>query len=77
MMNLLFVNDAVDVILSVIDDSTNSEYLRVEPTDKYKVSEVLTLLKSFKENYTKSGIQPNLNNKFEKNLFEVFKAYKL
>ena len=77
MMNLLFVSDAVDVVLSVIDDSINSEYLRVEPTDNYKVSEVLTLLKYFKENYIKSGTQPILKNKFEKNLFNVFKTYKL
>ena len=47
----------------------------VNHTATIKVSELLNLLKSYKENYFAKGIIPNLNNPFERNLFNTFVCY--
>lgn len=44
-------------------------------TSKIKVSKVLSLLEGYKENYFQKGIIPNLDNEFEKNLFNTFLCY--
>ena len=44
-------------------------------TSKIRVSNVLHLLESYKENYFKKGIIPNLDYEFEKNLFNTFLCY--
>ena len=44
-------------------------------TSQIRVSKVLSLLEGFKENYFKNGIIPNLDNEFEKNLFNTFLCY--
>jgi len=52
----------------------NVRYL-VPHTSQIKVSKVLGLLESYKEYYFKKGIIPNLDNEFEKNLFNTFLCY--
>jgi UDP-2-acetamido-2,6-beta-L-arabino-hexul-4-ose reductase len=47
----------------------------VPHTSEIKVSKVLTLLESYKSNYFEKGIIPNLDNEFEKNLFNTFLCY--
>jgi len=47
----------------------------INHTAKIKVSELLNLLKSYKENYFAKGIIPNLDNPFERNLFNTFVCY--
>jgi len=44
-------------------------------TTEIKVSKVLCLLESYKSNYFEKGIIPNLDNEFEKNLFNTFLCY--
>lgn len=44
-------------------------------TKEIKVSKVLSLLESYKSNYFEKGIIPNLDNEFEKNLFNTFLCY--
>lgn len=39
------------------------------------MSRVLALLESYKSNYFEKGIIPNLDNEFEKNLFNTFLCY--
>ena len=55
--------------LAIIDE------VRVKHTSERKVSETLRLLEGFKENYFEKGIIPNLDNEFEKNLFNTFLCY--
>ena len=55
--------------LAIIDE------VPVEYTSKIKVSEALKLLESYNENYFEKGIIPNLNNTFEKNLYNTFLCY--
>ncbi len=47
----------------------------VPHTKTVKVSQVLKLLEGYKENYFEKGIIPNLDNEFEKNLFNTFLCY--
>ncbi len=49
--------------------------IKVPHTSKIKVSKVLSLLEKYKENYFKKGIIPNLDNEFERNLFNTFLCY--
>ena len=49
--------------------------LLIPHTSEIKVSKVLTLLESYKLNYFEKGILPNLDNEFEKNLFNTFLCY--
>ena len=55
--------------LAIIDE------VPVEYTSKIKISEVLKLLEGYKENYFEKGIIPNLDNTFEKNLYNTFLCY--
>lgn len=55
--------------LAIIDE------VPVEYTSKIKVSEALKLLEGYKENYFKNGIFPDLNDTFERNLFNTFVCY--
>lgn len=74
-MNLLFVEDAIKVVLEVINNSTNSGYLYVEATDNYNVTEVLGLLIDFNTEFMINKKIPIFNNKFEENLFATFISY--
>ncbi len=49
--------------------------IKVPHSSKIKVSKVLSLLEKYKENYFKKGIIPNLDNEFERNLFNTFLCY--
>lgn len=47
----------------------------VDHTTEIKVSKVLSLLEYYKADYFEKGIIPDLNNTFEKNLFNTFLCY--
>lgn len=74
-VKLIYVGDLVQVILSEIKSFSGQSLLTVAHTDVMKVSEILTLLESYKVNYLDAGIIPELNNKFELNLFNTFRCF--
>ncbi len=47
----------------------------INHTSQIKVSKVLNILENYKETYFNKGIIPNLDNEFEKNLFNTFLCY--
>jgi UDP-2-acetamido-2,6-beta-L-arabino-hexul-4-ose reductase len=49
--------------------------LKVPHTSEKKVSEILFLLNGYRENYLEKGILPNLDDRFELNLFNTFVTY--
>ena len=62
----------------ISENSSNQRHLcsiSISHTVEIKVSEVLRLLESYKSNYFEKGIIPNLDNEFEKNLFNTFLCY--
>ena len=81
-VKLIYVGELVNEIYEhiVAMASENSELfiideVRVEHTSERKVSETLKLLEGYKENYFEKGIIPNLDDTFEKNLFNTFLCY--
>ena len=62
----------------ISEDSSDPRFIteyKLPHTSEVKVSSVLALLEGYKNNYFDKGIIPNLNNVFEKNLFNTFLCY--
>lgn len=80
-LKLIYVSELVkhfiDRILLFAESKagSNTETFHVPHTITIKVSEILGKLNSFKENYFEKGIFPNLNNPFDRNLFNTFVCY--
>ena len=71
-LKLIYIGDLVKVIWYLIKNSVSDGEYRVSPTDEAKVTEILTLLQSIKDQYLESGIVPDLSDPFERNLFNTF-----
>jgi UDP-2-acetamido-2,6-beta-L-arabino-hexul-4-ose reductase len=56
-------------------EEENIETCLIDHTSEQRVSEILALLNSYKENYFGKGVFPDLNDPFEKNLFNTFVCY--
>lgn len=83
-VKLIYVSELVAEIWKKIKDKNRKtkgkdnkliESFKVPFTSEVKVSKILNILESFKADYFKNGILPNLNNTFERNLFNAFLCY--
>ena len=78
-MKLIYVGELVDYILKEIQrentNSINYETILVPHSAEIKVSELLKKIISYKEDYLICGIIPDLDNPFERNLFNTFLCY--
>lgn len=81
-VGLIYINDLVKVFIDVVFQEKlgvslgeNSYEVAIEPNHFVKVSEILGLLKKFKSDYMENGIFPNLEDYFEKSLFNTFRCY--
>lgn len=74
-LRIIYINDLVDIIHQVISNKTSSGLYRVQHNTEIKVTEILSLLRKFKELYIENGIIPDLDKKFEKDLFNTFVTY--
>jgi UDP-2-acetamido-2,6-beta-L-arabino-hexul-4-ose reductase len=81
-VKLIYIEELVNKFYNKIKDKSKKikkedtiESYKIPFTSKHKVSEILTLLKSYKENYFEQGIFPDLNDTFERNLFNTFVCY--
>ncbi len=81
-VGLIYINELVRVFIdsakNTIDAtklSENSFEVRIEATSKNKVSKILALLNRYKKDYMGNGIFPNLEDAFEKALFNTFRCY--
>jgi UDP-2-acetamido-2,6-beta-L-arabino-hexul-4-ose reductase len=79
-VNLIYVSSLCKYIITDICDVNTAHYPILK--EKFiqsdcikKVSEVLTLLNLFKEQYLNQGIIPPLRDKHEINLFNTFRSY--
>lgn len=81
-VKLIYVNELVSEFIGVIRENTRTnkvnpytfEYL-VPYTSSKKVSEILSLLKSYRDNYLMNGEFPSLEDPFEKALFNTYRCY--
>ncbi len=82
-VKLIYINELAEVFYKAITNHqspvTSYQSLitnyQVSFTKEIKVSRVLALLKEYKDNYFEKGIIPNLDNPFERNLFNTFLCY--
>jgi UDP-2-acetamido-2,6-beta-L-arabino-hexul-4-ose reductase len=74
-LKLIFINDLVKIIYSLISNKVSQNEYKVQHTDEIKVTEILSSLKSFKSLYLEKSIFPDLKNQFERNLFCTFLCY--
>ncbi|WP_420322313.1 NAD-dependent epimerase/dehydratase family protein [Flagellimonas sp.] len=81
-VGLIYINDLVKVFVDTIFGNQpsntleeNSFEVNIEPMHQVKVSRLLELLNKFKADYLKNGIFPNLDDHFQKSLFNTFRCY--
>lgn len=74
-MKLIYVGQLVDEIVKEIRGGEGKYEVWLPHTFESKVSQILALLQSYKEQYQDKGIIPALNNHFEVNLFNTFRCY--
>lgn len=74
-VKLIYVGDLVHVIISEIRSHQGNDCCVVPHTDDRKVSTILSLLDNYKKQYFELGIIPELNSRFELNLFNTFRSY--
>jgi UDP-2-acetamido-2,6-beta-L-arabino-hexul-4-ose reductase len=70
-VDLLYVQDACKMIFSIIDPSIS----RTFSTKEFFVSEILTKLVSFKNEYVDTNTLPHFENQFELDLFHTFRSF--
>ena len=80
-LKLIYIGELVeeifDHIVAMRNDTSGAiaDQVPVPHTSVHKVSEILALLESYKENYFEKGIFPDLTDSFERNLFNTFVCY--
>jgi len=81
-VGLIYINELVQIFIDVLKETAhthtlgkNSFELKIAAVYSKKVSELLRLLRKFKKDYLKNGIFPNLEDPFEKALFNTFRCY--
>ncbi|NAS12366.1 polysaccharide biosynthesis C-terminal domain-containing protein [Poritiphilus flavus] len=81
-VGLIYINELVQVFLDTIEGKAeageigkNSFAVDIAPRHNKKVSEILVLLKAFQKDYMENGIFPNLEEPFQKALFNTFRCY--
>lgn len=75
-VNLIFINELTEHMWQCIQNPPKAmEMVRIPATSCPKVSEILALLKKFKDCYFAKMIVPAFANKFERDLYNTFIAY--
>lgn len=81
-VGLIYINDLVKIFIDTLFEEQNVEELGrnsygvdIQPNHFVKVSTILGLLNKFKTDYMDKGIFPNLEDHFEKSLFNTFRCY--
>src|SRR6185312_7485831 len=74
-LKLIYVGELVNAFIEEIRQGEGKDEAVIPFTSESKVSEILTLLESYKTEYQDKGIIPQLNNRFEINLFNTFRCY--
>jgi len=74
-LKLIYVTELVEEIVNIIKDKNSKASCIIKHTSEAKVSEVLALLKKYKNTYQDDGEIPNISSVFELNLFNTFRCY--
>ncbi|MDB4770099.1 NAD-dependent epimerase/dehydratase family protein [Akkermansiaceae bacterium] len=74
-LDLIYITELVQAILNVINKKESNQKLVIQETSQLKVSELLSLLKSYKNSYQDKGEIPEIKSAFELNLFNTFRCF--
>jgi UDP-2-acetamido-2,6-beta-L-arabino-hexul-4-ose reductase len=74
-LKLIYVGELVEEIMTEIRNQKGNAEKIVEHRTVAKVSEVLQLLQKYKSGYLEQGIIPEINTKFELNLFNTYRSF--
>jgi UDP-2-acetamido-2,6-beta-L-arabino-hexul-4-ose reductase len=75
-VNLIYIDELISDIIDIINYPISNDFHQIRYTSSKRVSEVLELLKSFKNEYLDNGQIPRVEmNSFELNLFNTFRSY--
>lgn len=81
-IGLIYINELVAKFQETINGTLigkklneNAQEISIQANHFVKVSKLLELLKGYKTNYIGNGVFPNLENDFEKSLFNTFRCY--
>lgn len=81
-VGLIYINDLVKIFIDTAKDNVetseigeNSFEYKIAPVYFKKVSEILNTLKKFKADYVEAGIFPDLEDPFQRDLFNTFRCY--
>jgi UDP-2-acetamido-2,6-beta-L-arabino-hexul-4-ose reductase len=74
-LKLIYVNELVQQIIQLIDNNVHQSDFVVSHTAVHKVSDILSILQSFKQNYLQNNTIPAFSSLFELNLFNTFRSY--
>ncbi len=75
-LKLIYVGELVEIIFKLINNpKAEVTTHKVRHSSTNKVSEILDLLESYKDEYMEKGIVPDLDNTFRRNLFNTFICY--
>jgi UDP-2-acetamido-2,6-beta-L-arabino-hexul-4-ose reductase len=74
-LKLIHINDLVKIIYDSILTGKRDDEFRVPFTKVIKVMDILGLLENFKISYFDRGIIPDLEDRFERDLFTTFICY--
>ena len=74
-LRLIYVAELVEEIWKIIMGKETAAVHYLTHTAEAKVSEILALLENYKTQYFESSILPEINNRFELNLFNTFRSY--
>ena len=75
-VKLIYIDNLITNIIDLINHPVNNDFFQIKHTNTKRVSEVLELLKSYKNEYLDKGQIPKVDiNSFELNLFNTFRSY--
>jgi len=75
-VGLIYVDELVKQILGIIEkDEKFIKIERLTETSRYKVSDILKIMESYKSDYIDKAIIPELDTNFKRNLFNTFRSY--
>lgn len=74
-LELIYVGELVAEITDVIRRRVSNHELRIKPRYSAKVTEILEILKSFREDYIVKDTIPDISDPFHVNLFNTMRSY--
>jgi len=74
-LKLIYIGELVEEIWKFIREKREENAFHLMHTAEAKVSQILSLLESYRDQYFENSIFPEIHNRFELNLFNTFRSY--